>query len=43
VNYRNRFRITLLPQAEVVADVFARIERALERLAENARPSRNVA
>lgn len=43
VNYRNRFRITLLPQAEVVADVFARIERALERLVEDARPSRNVA
>ena len=34
VGYRNHFRITLLPEADVIADVFARIERALARTAE---------
>ncbi|MBN8480162.1 MAG: aminotransferase class I/II-fold pyridoxal phosphate-dependent enzyme [Xanthomonadales bacterium] len=43
VAYRNRFRITLLPDAAMIADVFARIERALARLAESAIPSRHVA
>lgn len=38
---RNRFRVTLLPPAEVVADVFARIERTLERQA--LMPQRQVA
>jgi alanine-synthesizing transaminase len=31
VPYRNHFRITLLPEAEVMHEVFARIERALAR------------
>ncbi len=43
VAYRNRFRITLLPDAALIADVFARIERVLQRLAESAIPSRHVA
>lgn len=43
VAYRNQFRITLLPEAEVMVDVFARIERALERVARNAEPARHVA
>lgn len=29
VSYRNHFRVTLLPEADVIADVFARIERQL--------------
>ncbi len=33
VAYRNHFRVTLLPEAEQVREVFARIERALTRLA----------
>ncbi len=33
VAYRNHFRVTLLPEAEQVREVFARIERALIRLA----------
>ncbi|MFD0740261.1 aminotransferase class I/II-fold pyridoxal phosphate-dependent enzyme [Lysobacter koreensis] len=31
VPYRNHFRVTLLPQPEVVREVFARIERVLDR------------
>jgi alanine-synthesizing transaminase len=34
VDYRHHFRITLLPEGDVIADVFARIERALERVAD---------
>lgn len=33
VPYRNYFRVTLLPQADVLRDVFARIHRVLERRA----------
>ena len=33
VPYRNHFRVTLLPQAEVLREVFARIERVLSRRA----------
>ncbi len=36
VPYRNHFRITLLPDARQMADVFARIERVLEEYAEEA-------
>jgi alanine-synthesizing transaminase len=36
------FRITLLPQAAEIADVFARIERVLERMAEE-QPAMRVA
>jgi len=34
VPYRHHFRVTLLPEAEVMRDVFARIDRALARRAE---------
>jgi len=34
VPYRNHFRVTLLPQPEQVREVFARIERVLERRAQ---------
>lgn len=43
VDYRNHFRITLLPQADVIEDVFERIERALQRVAEGGRLERHVA
>ncbi len=33
VPYRNHFRVTLLPQPDVVREVFARIERVLDRRA----------
>ncbi len=36
VPYRDHFRVTLLPQAEVMREVFARIDRALARRAEAA-------
>jgi len=36
VPYRNHFRVTLLPEAAVMRDVFARIDRALGRRAEAA-------
>ena len=36
VPYRNHFRVTLLPQADVLREVFARIERVLARRAEHA-------
>jgi len=39
---RNHFRITLLPLAPDMREVFARIERVLERLAA-AQPQRQVA
>ncbi|HVR82154.1 MAG TPA: aminotransferase class I/II-fold pyridoxal phosphate-dependent enzyme [Luteimonas sp.] len=35
VPYRNHFRVTLLPQADVLREVFARIERVLSRRAES--------
>jgi alanine-synthesizing transaminase len=34
VPYRNHFRVTLLPEATVMREVFARIDRALSRRAE---------
>lgn len=43
VDYRNHFRITLLPEAHVIVDVFERIERALSRTAAASRRSRHVA
>ena len=43
VAYRNHFRVTLLPEASVIADVFARIERALQRTCEDRPASRHVA
>jgi alanine-synthesizing transaminase len=36
VPYRHHFRVTLLPEAEVLGDVFARIDRVLSRRAERA-------
>jgi len=36
VPYRNRFRVTLLPEAAVLREVFARIDRVLSRRAEAA-------
>ena len=33
VPYRNHFRVTLLPQTEVLREVFARIDRVLSRRA----------
>ena len=36
VPYRNHFRVTLLPEAKVLRDVFARIERVLAQHAERA-------
>jgi alanine-synthesizing transaminase len=36
VPYRNHFRVTLLPQPEQLAEVFRRIERVLDRIAERA-------
>ena len=43
VNYRTHFRLTLLPEADVIAGVFLRIERALARTAEYSTRSRQVA
>lgn len=43
VDYRNHFRITLLPEASVIKDVFERIERALQGVAEDSRRARHVA
>jgi alanine-synthesizing transaminase len=40
---RNRFRVTLLPEPLVLSEVFARIERELERSAETAAKQRRVA
>jgi alanine-synthesizing transaminase len=36
VPYRNRFRVTLLPEADVLREVFARIDRVLSRRAPQA-------
>lgn len=43
VDYRDHFRITLLPEAAVIAEVFGRIEQALVRTAEGTRRARQVA
>jgi alanine-synthesizing transaminase len=43
VPYRNHFRVTLLPEATEVSEVFRRIERALCRAAERAGQRRHVA
>jgi len=43
VDYRSHFRITLLPEASVISEVFARIERALARTAEGSQRARHVA
>ena len=37
VPYRNHFRVTLLPSAEVMRDVFQRIEAALQRVQSSVR------
>jgi alanine-synthesizing transaminase len=42
VGYRNHFRVTLLPQAEQISEVFQRIERALDRQA-SPHPARQAA
>jgi alanine-synthesizing transaminase len=42
VPYRNHFRVTLLPEADVLRDVFARIERVLSRRAEAASTRRTA-
>ena len=43
VPYRDHFRVTLLPQAPVLREVMARIDRVLERRADAARPGSAVA
>jgi alanine-synthesizing transaminase len=43
VPYRNHFRVTLLPEAPVLREVFARIERVLARRADGARRTAAVA
>ena len=43
VPVRNHFRLTLLPQPAEMADVFVRLERALERVAARRRPALAVA
>jgi alanine-synthesizing transaminase len=43
VAYRNHFRVTVLPQAPMIAEVFARIERSLERHASRHGGQRQVA
>lgn len=43
VPYRDHFRVTLLPEAPVLREVFARIERVLARRAEQAQRSSAVA
>ena len=40
VPYRNHFRVTLLPEAPVLREVFARIERVLARRADAAADDR---
>ena len=40
---RHHFRITLLPEAGTMREVFARIERVLERMADAGVPQRHVA
>jgi alanine-synthesizing transaminase len=43
VPYRNHFRVTLLPHAAQMREVFGRIERALTRVAERGSMRRHVA
>ena len=43
ITERNHFRVTLLPEPDILDDVFARIERQLERSAERAAAKRRVA
>ncbi len=43
VPYRNHFRVTLLPEADVIGDVFARIERQLQMTAGRQIERRHVA
>jgi alanine-synthesizing transaminase len=43
VPYRNRFRVTLLPDAAMLREAFVRIGRALDRAADRAGVSRHVA
>lgn len=43
VPYRNHFRVTLLPRAEVMTDVFARMERQLQTMAVRHVERRHVA
>ena len=43
IDYRNHFRVTLLPEAGMIGDVFERIERALGRSAERQQRARQVA
>jgi len=40
VGYRNHFRVTLLPEADVIGEVFRRIDALLERYAQAARRQR---
>ena len=42
VPYRNHFRVTLLPEAGVLRDVFARIDRVLARRADAAAARRTA-
>jgi len=42
VPYRNHFRVTLLPPPDVLREVFVRIERVLDRYAEQARARRSA-
>ena len=42
VPYRNHFRVTLLPEAGVLREVFARIERVLDRRAERTEDCRDA-
>lgn len=43
VPYRNHFRVTLLPQADVISEVFARIERQLQAMTARHVERRHVA
>jgi alanine-synthesizing transaminase len=43
IGARNRFRVTMLPEPDVLADAFARIERELARCAESGAATRRVA
>ena len=43
IRERNHFRMTLLPHAAEIDDVFARIDRCLARIAGRAAPARHVA
>ena len=39
VPYRDHFRVTLLPEAPVLREVFARVDRVLSRRADDVRRS----